>query len=339
MTDDRPATPRGAADTSAARPGEQAEIVTVIIPAFNAIATIDETLDSVRAQTYCNLEIIVVDDGSSDATPERVLAHAKHDARVRLIRQPNAGVAAARNAGLAAAKGIYVAPLDADDLWRPSKIERQVDAMRQAGAGAGLCCTGVCFIDSDGKILGTYIPEPTASPFRAMCRGNIVTNGSAALMPRELVLERGGFDETLRAAGAQGCEDWKLYISVLERHDLVVVPDLLTGYRQYPGQMSGSVEQMIRSAQIVVADMSAGHPGVAPDLAEGLHNLRRYMAGRALTEHHYLAALKLAAPAGAMEFGRFVVLSARRFVGRLLRRARGGPSGVAPGPHFLEGPV
>src|SRR5579863_7666011 len=93
------------------------ELVTVVIPAYNAAHTIDETLRSARYQTHRNLEILVVDDGSKDATPEVVARHAVIDARIRLIVQENAGVAAARNRGIAEAKSDLIAPLDADDLW------------------------------------------------------------------------------------------------------------------------------------------------------------------------------------------------------------------------------
>src|SRR5262245_57856494 len=97
-------------------------VVSVVVPAFNAGATLDQTLRSVRAQTYTHLEVIVVDDGSKDATAEIALAHAKSDARIRLVRQANGGVASARNAGIREARAALVAPIDADDLWAPTKI-------------------------------------------------------------------------------------------------------------------------------------------------------------------------------------------------------------------------
>src|ERR1700674_400681 len=90
------------------------DLVTVVIPAFNAARTIDETLRSVRSQTHRRLEILIVDDGSTDATPQIVERHVAEDRRIRLIRQPNAGVAAARNKGVVEAAGDLVAPIDAD---------------------------------------------------------------------------------------------------------------------------------------------------------------------------------------------------------------------------------
>jgi glycosyltransferase involved in cell wall biosynthesis len=104
---------------SGARP-----LVSVIVAAYNAEATLAETLRSALAQSYRPVEIILVDDGSTDRTAEIASSFAE----VILIRQANAGVAAARNAGIRASRGEWLAPLDADDLWHPAKLERQVAA-------------------------------------------------------------------------------------------------------------------------------------------------------------------------------------------------------------------
>ena len=127
-------------------------LVSVVVPAYNAGATIDATLDSVRAQSYRHLEILVVDDGSSDDTAARVERHAAADPRVRLLRQPNAGVAAARNLGLRAARGAYVAPIDADDLWHPHKVERQVRMLEHGPPALGMVYTWYAVIDAEGRV-------------------------------------------------------------------------------------------------------------------------------------------------------------------------------------------
>src|SRR5205085_7650195 len=102
----------------------------VLIPVGDGAASIREALESALGQTYRRIEVIVVDDGSRDRTPEIVEERARRDARLRLVTQANRGVAAARNRALSSATGELVAPLDADDLWDPSKIERQVARMR-----------------------------------------------------------------------------------------------------------------------------------------------------------------------------------------------------------------
>src|SRR4051794_3877496 len=112
-------------------------LVTVVVPAHNAAATLRQTLASIAAQTYRDLEIVVVDDGSTDDTSAIAAEFAHLDRRVRLVSQANAGVAAARNKGIALARGEYVAPVDADDLWEPTKIEKQVGVMTARGQRVG----------------------------------------------------------------------------------------------------------------------------------------------------------------------------------------------------------
>ena len=99
----------------------EVNLVSVIIPAFNAVATLAETIRSVCAQSHLDLEIIIVHDGSTDETAALADAHARHDSRTRVVRTRNGGVAAARNAGVAASRGAFLAPADADDLWTPKK--------------------------------------------------------------------------------------------------------------------------------------------------------------------------------------------------------------------------
>src|SRR6201987_3145378 len=113
-------------------------LVSVIIPAFDAAANIRQTLNAVLAQTYQDIEVIVVDDGSSDATGAIVEEYVARDTRFHLIRQCNAGVGAARNTAIRKARGKYIAPLDADDFWSPEKLEKQVDCMEQSGFETGV---------------------------------------------------------------------------------------------------------------------------------------------------------------------------------------------------------
>jgi glycosyltransferase involved in cell wall biosynthesis len=102
-------------------------LVSVIVPAYNAASTVQETLHSVLAQTIARIEVIVVDDGSTADTAAAVVEIAAHDPRVRLERQPRCGVAVARNRAIQCASGEFIAPVDADDLWHPTKLERQLE--------------------------------------------------------------------------------------------------------------------------------------------------------------------------------------------------------------------
>lgn len=254
--------------------------VSVIVPAYNAAATIDATLDTVRRQSWADLDIIVIDDGSSDDTAARVARHAKEDARVRLLEKENGGVAAARNHGIAHARGDLIAPVDADDLCHPRKIERQVAALDAEGGDVGLVYSWFAIIDGDDRVTGlSDRPREDGDVLRRMCMGNLVGNGSVPLMRRDAVMEAGGYDPGLRAQQAQGCEDLKLYFSIAERWRFAVVPDFLLGYRWTPQNMSSDGRQMLRSYDLVMSPLRDRYPAFRREFRLG----RAYMIDWLLT--------------------------------------------------------
>jgi glycosyltransferase involved in cell wall biosynthesis len=259
--------------------GTDAPLVSVVIPAYNGEGTIDETLRSVRAQTHRRLEIIVVDDGSRDGTVETVLAHATVDPRVSVMRQPNAGVAAARNTGWRSAAADLIAFVDADDLWAPTKIARQLEALDAAGGRAGLAYTWYARIDPDSRVISVgHRPNARGQVLQDIFRGNFIGNGSAALIRRAVLEEVGGFDSGLRARGAQGCEDFSIYFRIAENYDFALVPEPLTGYRTLPGNMSSDMLQMLRSWRIVADEMVERHPESRAAITEGLANYLEWCA-------------------------------------------------------------
>jgi glycosyltransferase involved in cell wall biosynthesis len=250
------------------------DLVSVIIPAFNAGATLDETLRSARGQTHRNLEIIVVDDGSVDATAAIAETHAQADGRVRIIRQQNKGVSAARNLAIAASHGAFFAPLDADDLWRADKIEIQLRAMRESGAAFVYCwpaiidqSSRIVWLDSRSKAEGDVL--------RAIAARNIVANGSAPLMTRRSLEEAGGYDETLR-----GCEDYKLYFRIAERHTFALVREFLVAYRVRPDSISSNFDVMLAEHARCEAEFMIDHPECARLLRRNRTRLMRFMALR-----------------------------------------------------------
>ena len=256
--------------------------MSAIVPAYNASKTIEATLRSVRSQSHQNLEIIVVDDGSTDETTSIAEAHAAEDPRLRIIRQPNGGVAAARNAGVLAARGDLIAPVDADDIWAPAKIERQLAAMLQ-NPNATLCYTWFACLDHRGRVIGYGARHMAQGDvLAAMCRTNLVGNGSGALMRKEAMVAAKLYDPSLRARAAQGCEDYKLYLALAAMGDVLVVPDFLTGYRIQPNNMSSDIAQMCRSHLIVLDEFGARHPHLAPHLEEGRRVFASWQVMRAL---------------------------------------------------------
>jgi glycosyltransferase involved in cell wall biosynthesis len=243
-------------------------LVSVLVPAFNAGETIADTLRSAMTQTYRNLEIIVVDDGSRDDTARIVSQLETEDSRIRLIQQANSGVAAARNAALAAAGGSLIAPLDADDLWHPQKIEMQVNNLGMSGDGPGLDYCWYVDIDEQSKILSCNRNRFEGDVYEDLILANFIGNSSVPLIRRSILEAIGGWDASLRAANAQGCEDWLLYLKIAERSRVVITPAFLVGYRQLPGAMSRNVLQMSRSYRLTMAQVRSSRPGIARTLLD-----------------------------------------------------------------------
>ncbi len=242
----------------------QRPLISVVVPVYNGERFLAETVISALAQSFGDYEIIVVDDGSQDSTPRLISDFMRRDVRVRGIAQANSGVAAARNRGIAEAKGEFIAPLDADDLWKPQKLERQLLAFERGGKDVHLVYTWSERIDEESAIIEG----------RAMCHTeegrvlqdsvlyNLVGHASGALIRRDSVIAAGGYDEALRAQKAQGCEDKKLYIGVAERGEFRSVRDTLVGYRRAANAMSRNVPQMRRSHDLVMEWARARYPSM-----------------------------------------------------------------------------
>src|SRR5690349_4931277 len=211
-------------------------LVSVVLPAYNSQRTLAETLRSIARQSYRNLEIIIVDDGSSDGTAAVAAAFCAEDERARLLSQPNSGVAAARNRGLAAATGEWVAMIDADDLWHPTKIEKQVTAALAAPEPPGFVYCWFRTIDEEGRVTGSGEAHAVRGPaLRRLLYVNFVGNGSAPLYARSAMVAAGGFEESLQADGAHGCDDALMQLRVARSSPVAVVPEFLVGYRHTPG--------------------------------------------------------------------------------------------------------
>jgi len=273
---------------------QDGETISVIVPTYNAEKTIDDTLLSVRQQTYQDLDIIIVDDGSTDGTGEKCLAHARADSRIRIVSQANGGVAAARNRGIAEARGNFVAPIDADDLWSPTKIARQVRGLRNSGPDVLLVYNWSAYIDDDGAIIKTgEQPGFFGDVGLMLSYGNFVGNGSTALMLKSAVEAVGGYDSSLRARKAQGCEDWSLFLRLADIGHFALIADFLTGYRQPLNAMSRDIAQMLKSDEIVRAELLARHPEYANQIKWGRRYYLEWMFRRELTDGNWSEAHSL----------------------------------------------
>lgn len=203
-----------------------APLVSVVIPTYNRGHCIAACIDSVLAQTLGDFEIIVVDDCSSDDTAARVDAFS--DPRVSYLQQPsNRGGAVARNAGIRAARGEFVAFLDSDDLWLPEKLEKQIDGMRAAGSDFGLSYTWLRCVDDDGQETMRIHPDIDGDCFERMLVSNFIGSFSNLVVRRELLVEEGGLDENFRS-----CQDWDLLIRLCRRARVHCQRDYLVLYLQ-----------------------------------------------------------------------------------------------------------
>ncbi len=238
-------------------------LVSAIIPAYNAARFIEATLESILAQTYQNIEVIVVDDGSKDATPEIVRKFSDRDPRITLIQQANAGVAAARNRAIQSAKGEFVAPIDADDIWYPHKLEKQVQCFLEANSEVGLVYAWSAHIDEDRGLTGGFnAGNREGRVLLDLVYRDFVGNGSVPLMRRSCLEQIGGYNKNLRERGAQGCEDWDIALRMAELYEFRVVPEILVGYRQSFGSMSSLGTVMQKSYNLTVTTIKANHPEI-----------------------------------------------------------------------------
>lgn len=249
---------------------------------LNAERTIAATLDSICRQTHRQLDIVVVDDGSTDGSVALVDDKIRQDRRVRLVRQENAGVAAARNAGAAATAAAFLAFVDADDLWAPTKIEYQLDALRRGGPGVGLAYCWFASIDQRDRVV-SFGPQPLfeGDVMASLCESNWIGNGSSLLLRRSAFDKAGGYDSDLRAAHAQGAEDLLICFRVAEHAGFAVVPRYLVGYRARPDSMSSDALQLFQSTELVLKEYRAKYPQHAGRLEHHLQAARHWYAYRA----------------------------------------------------------
>ena len=223
--------------------------VSVVIPVYNRASRIKFALDSVFAQTFGNYEIVVVDDGSSDDTAS--IVEAVGSDKLRLLRHlDNRGPAAARNTGIQASRGRWIAFLDSDDSWKPEKLERQLAVLDRAGPRVKACASGY-HLHKDGRELTISLKLSSAQFRREILFGCTISPGSTLLIDREVFSELGGFDEGLRRL-----EDWDWLLRFSERYDVTFIAEpladvYLTTRKPLPkGNMADPVRDAIRDIGI-----------------------------------------------------------------------------------------
>ncbi len=214
--------------------------VSVIIPNYNYSQYIGEAVGSALSQTYKNIEVIVVDDGSKDNSLEILENFA---GRIKIIKQQNAGVSAARNSGVENSDGEFIAFLDADDVWLPEKIEKQINCF-SANKNLGLVHVAVQDIDAHGKNLKSHfdgLAGSVAEELLLLERSVILGGGSGIMIPRKLFDEIGGFDPRLSTSA-----DWDIFYRIANRCEAAFISEVLLKYRIHGSNMHGNIQRMER---------------------------------------------------------------------------------------------
>jgi glycosyltransferase involved in cell wall biosynthesis len=212
------------------------------MPAWNAEPTIVDALNSISAQTYRNLEIIIVDDGSTDATARLANEFCARDPRGHVISCANGGPAAARNFGIAEARGEWIALIDADDLWHPTKVEKQIAVALAANEPPGFVYCWYRKIDEDGLVIGSG-PQWAikGNAFLPLAYLHFIRGGSSLLLSKAAITEAGGYDESFR----EGCEDVVLELEIARRRPIAVVPEYLFGYRVHAANFTRDFDLLL----------------------------------------------------------------------------------------------
>ena len=207
--------------------------VSVVIPNYNTGRVVTAAIRSALQQTYSAIEVLVVDDGSTDDSLDRILDIP--DDRLTCVRQPHGGLSAARNTGIRLARGRYIAFLDSDDLWSPAKLARHLAVMEEDPSIGVTFCHSAYLAESGAPTGELLVPRSEQPDSGQLIKRNHIGNGSTAVVRRECFQHAGLFDEALHSG-----EDWELWVRVasLSRLTFRLIPEVLTGYRVRPGNLN-----------------------------------------------------------------------------------------------------
>jgi len=295
-------------------------LVSVVIPAFNMSAYISDAIDSVVDQSYNNIEIVVVDDGSADETVNIVKKYVEQ-AGIKLICQANKGPSAARNMGIRACNGQYIAFLDADDYWDSTKVEKQVDVLQNRSDIDVVYCLFQSV--QNGEVLpGTWNPpKPRNSLFEELIYSNVIAGSCSAVMLRaESLKETGLFDEDLFIS-----EDQDLWRRLAFGHNFFCIQEPLTFIRIHPQSAQVNLRRVEKGNLVYLEKLKASLPKVYQfHWKEVAFNIYEYFSGVFFRNKEYLKAVEYSLRCISLGFPFFIRITAycfRFFISRLTSHA------------------
>lgn len=299
-------------------------LVSVIVPCWNSEDTLVETLESVAAQTYRNIEIVIIDDGSTDGSAALAAEFCARERRARLVRQENRGLGGARNRGISESNGPWIAPIDADDLWHPTKIEKEMRAVRAATQEPGLVYCFYRDMDAQSRVIGSGPQWVFNGPaLKRLAYENVLHT----IISRAAVEKVGGFDEFLQAS-----EDTLMNLRIARFFPVAAVPEYLIGYRIRPEAMWRSIDLVIDSWRSVVQRILTEGGEIPPYLLRWVEgHLHKVQAEERLGRRHYVEALEhlaIAISHDPVRWGGYVVYRLLRTTTRLIRGRRTTPERV-----------
>lgn len=266
--------------------------ISTVIPAYNAGDYLVEAISSVLRQTQLPDEILVVDDGSTDETPNILR---QFGPPVVCIRQENRGLSAARNRGILEARGDWIALLDADDVWSPRKLEVQRAAIERV-PGAVLAYTGHSLL-RDGKIVQT-IEVPDEETVMHVLRERCPFQPSSVMVRKDAVLGAGGFEESMKS----GPEDWDLWFRLLRRGGrFACVSEPLLNYRYVPSGLSQKADAFLEGQARFVRER----------LNSDLPALRRWVKARRVISRLQSETALVLRDQGSSKYARMILRSLR----------------------------
>lgn len=227
-------------------------LVSVIIPAYCAAPYLERAVNSVRGQTHSHIEIIIVDDGSTDDTLAIAAGLAEKDERIKVLHQSRGGAVSARQLAAEHASGKYIAPIDSDDLWAPQNLRRQVDCLEENPEVAVSYAWSV-HIDEDDRPRGrVHAYRIDGDVYVTLLSHFFLGNGSCSVIRRSCLEAVGSYSRAFYELGATGCEDWELYLRLADQYPFKAVPEFLVCYRTTLAGASANCESMAHSHELLL---------------------------------------------------------------------------------------